>query len=122
MIKVKVLNFTKDRNEPTFRPFRFIADRLRDYSIEISVDNNLGDFDFLIPDYYLYAMPISVVIALVFLTYFGVRFGLESRKRTEALNKLELAISFPVTIFFPSNCKRLICKGVSLVPINKNPL
>ena len=48
MIKVKVLNFTKDRNEPTFRPFRFIADRLRDYSIEISVDNNLGDFDFLI--------------------------------------------------------------------------
>jgi len=52
-----------------------------------------GDFDFMIPDYYLYAMPISVVIALVFLTYFGARFGLESRKRTEALKELELVLA-----------------------------
>ena len=52
-----------------------------------------GDFDFMIPDYYLYAMPISVVIALVFLTYFGARFGLESRKRAEALKELELVLA-----------------------------
>jgi len=52
-----------------------------------------GDFDFLIPDYYLYAIPISVVIALIFLTYFGARFGLESRKRTEALKELELVLA-----------------------------
>jgi len=52
-----------------------------------------GDFDFIIPDYYLYAMPISVVVALVFLTYFGARFGIESRKRAEALNKLELILA-----------------------------
>jgi len=52
-----------------------------------------GDFDFIIPDYYLYAMPISVVIALVFLTYFGARFGLESRKRAEALKELELILA-----------------------------
>jgi len=52
-----------------------------------------GDFDFLIPDYYLYAMPISVVIALVFLTYFGARFGIESRKRAEALKELELILA-----------------------------
>jgi len=52
-----------------------------------------GDFDFLIPDYYLYAMPISVVIALIFLTYFGARFGLESRKRAEALKELELILA-----------------------------
>ena len=52
-----------------------------------------GDFDFMVPDYYLYAMPISVVIALVFLTYFGARFGLESRKRAEALKELELVLA-----------------------------
>ena len=52
-----------------------------------------GDFDFLVPDYYLYAMPISVVIALVFLTYFGARFGLESRQRAEALKELELILA-----------------------------
>ena len=52
-----------------------------------------GDFDFLIPDYYLYAMPISIVIALIFLTYFGARFGLESRKRTKALKELELILA-----------------------------
>ena len=38
-------------------------------------------------------MPISVVIALVFLTYFGFRFGLESRKRAEALKELELVLA-----------------------------
>jgi len=52
-----------------------------------------GDFDFIVPDYYLYAVPISVVIALVFLTYFGARFGLESRKRAEALKELELILA-----------------------------
>ena len=52
-----------------------------------------GDFDFIVPDYYLYAMPISVVIALIFLTYFGARFGIESRKRAEALKELELILA-----------------------------
>tara|TARA_Y100000590_G_scaffold356405_1_gene410637 strand:+ start:1557 stop:2846 length:1290 start_codon:yes stop_codon:yes gene_type:complete len=48
---------------------------------------------FHVPDTYLYALPIAIVITLVFLTYFGVRFGIESRKRTEALNKLELILA-----------------------------
>ena len=52
-----------------------------------------GDFDFIVPDYYLYAMPTSVVIAIVFLTYFVARFGLESRKRAEALKELELVLA-----------------------------
>ena len=52
-----------------------------------------GDFDFIVPNYYLYAMPISVVIALIFLTYFGARFGIESRKRAEALKELELILA-----------------------------
>ena len=52
-----------------------------------------GDFRFDVPEYYLYAVPVSVIIALVFLTYFGARFGTESRKRTKALNKLELILA-----------------------------
>ena len=36
---------------------------------------------------------IIVFLGLVFLTYFGARFGIESRKRTEALNKLELILA-----------------------------
>tara|TARA_B100001123_G_scaffold217716_1_gene245824 strand:- start:456 stop:1250 length:795 start_codon:yes stop_codon:yes gene_type:complete len=35
----------------------------------------------------------AIIITLIFLTYFGVRFGIESRKRTEALNKLELILA-----------------------------
>jgi len=46
-----------------------------------------------VPDTYLYALPIAVIITLIFLTYFGVRFGIESRKRTEALNRLELILA-----------------------------
>ena len=52
-----------------------------------------GGLHFHVPNYYLYAIPISVIIGLVFLTYFGARFGMESRKRTEALNKLELILA-----------------------------
>ena len=48
---------------------------------------------FHVPDTYLYALPIAIVTTLIFLTYFGVRFGIETRKRTEALNKLELILA-----------------------------
>jgi len=52
-----------------------------------------GELHFHIPDTYLYALPIAIMITLIFLTYFGVRFGVESRKRTQALNKLELILA-----------------------------
>ena len=52
-----------------------------------------GELHFHTPDYYLYAIPTAIVIGLVFLTYFGARFGIESRKRSEALNKLELVLA-----------------------------
>jgi len=52
-----------------------------------------GELHFHVPDTYLYALPIAIVTTLIFLTYFGVRFGLESKKRTEALNKLELILA-----------------------------
>jgi two-component system sensor histidine kinase RegB len=52
-----------------------------------------GDLHFHVPNYYLYAIPTAVIIGLIFLTYFGARFGIESRKRIEALNKLELILA-----------------------------
>ncbi len=52
-----------------------------------------GELHFHVPDTYLYALPIAIIITLIFLTYFGFRFGIESRKRTEALNKLELILA-----------------------------
>ena len=52
-----------------------------------------GDLHFHVPNYYLYAIPTALIIGLIFLTYFGARFGIESRKRTEALNKLELILA-----------------------------
>ncbi len=44
MIKIKIQNYTLGRNEPTFRPFLFIQNMLRDYSIEFT---NSNDFDYL---------------------------------------------------------------------------
>ena len=52
-----------------------------------------GDLHFHVPTYYLYGIPIAIIIGLIFLCYFGARFGLETRKRTEALNKLELVLA-----------------------------
>ena len=52
-----------------------------------------GNLHFHVPNYYLYSVPMAVVIALVFLTYFNARFGLESRKRSAALKELELVLA-----------------------------
>ena len=37
----------------------------------------------------IYSIPIALIIALVFLNYFAIIFGSESRIRKEALNKME---------------------------------
>ena len=52
-----------------------------------------GELHFHVPNIYLYAVPIAIIIGLIFLTYFGARFGIVSRKRTEALNRLELILA-----------------------------
>ena len=54
---------------------------------------SFGDLHFHAPQYYLYGVPIAVIIGLIFLCYFGARFGLETRKRSEALIKLELVLA-----------------------------
>ena len=43
--------------------------------------------------YYYYAIPTSLIIALIFLNYFATTFGKESRLRKEALEKLEQVIA-----------------------------
>ena len=41
------------------------------------------------PDYYLYSIPIAILIGLIFLVYFGVKFGTENRIRKEAYDKMQ---------------------------------
>ena len=45
------------------------------------------------PDFYKTGILISILIGLIFLSYFGIRFAGESKKRSEALNKLQEVIS-----------------------------
>ena len=44
---------------------------------------------FHVSPYYLYSIPISLLVALVFLNYFAMSFGKQSRLRKEALAKME---------------------------------
>ncbi len=44
---------------------------------------------FHVSNYIYYSIPISLIIALIFLNYFAIIFGQESRLRKEALNKME---------------------------------
>ena len=41
------------------------------------------------PEYYLAGALVSIIIGLVFLSYFGIRFSGETKKRSEALDKLQ---------------------------------
>ena len=44
---------------------------------------------FHVSPYYYYSIPVSLIIALVFLNYFAMKFGRQSRLRKEALAKME---------------------------------
>ena len=47
-----------------------------------------GELHFHAPNYYLYGIPLSIVIGLFFLVYFGFKFGEESRIRKKAYDKI----------------------------------
>ena len=48
---------------------------------------------FEVPNFYKQGILIAILIGLIFLSYFGIRFAGESKKRSEALNKLQEVIS-----------------------------
>ena len=56
------------------------------YSVDLP--NPLSDH-FHVNPYYYYSIPISLIIALIFLNYFAMTFGTQSRLRKEALSKME---------------------------------
>ena len=47
----------------------------------------------IVNEYYYYAIPLALIIALVFLNYFAITFGRESRLRKEALDKIQEVIA-----------------------------
>ena len=51
------------------------------------------DEHFHVSPYYYYSIPIALIVALVFLNYFALTFGKQSRLRKEALNKMEEIMS-----------------------------
>ena len=50
---------------------------------------NPVELHFHAPDYYLYSIPLSIIIGLIFLVYFGFKFGEESRIRKRAYDKIQ---------------------------------
>jgi two-component system, sensor histidine kinase RegB len=48
---------------------------------------------FTVPNFYKFGILISILIGLIFLSYFGIRFSGETKKRSEALNKLQEVIA-----------------------------
>ena len=53
----------------------------------------LTEHSFSFPIFYLVGMLISIIVGLIFLSYFGIRFAGETKKRSEALNKLQQVIA-----------------------------
>jgi len=53
------------------------------------LDKNIFD----VPNFYKQGILTAILIGLVFLSYFGIRFAGETKKRSEALNKLQEVIS-----------------------------
>ena len=53
----------------------------------------LEEYAFVFPTFYLAGSLISIIVGLLFLSYFGIRFAGETKKRSEALNKLQQVIA-----------------------------
>jgi len=60
----------------------FLTFNYKDLPININTDFHNNHF-------YYYSIPLSLIIALVFLNYFAMLFGSQSRLRKEALSKME---------------------------------
>ena len=48
---------------------------------------------FIVPNFYKFGVLTSILIGLIFLSYFGIRFSGETKKRSEALYKLQEVIA-----------------------------
>ena len=48
-----------------------------------------GTLHFHAPDYYLYAIPLSIIIGLLFLVFFGFKFGEANRIRQNAYDRIQ---------------------------------
>ena len=48
---------------------------------------------FHVPDYYFFGIPLAVSIGLIFLVYFGIKFGNEYRIRKEALDNIQIEMA-----------------------------
>ena len=68
----------------------FILIFLTFFHLDLPSPKNLH---FHVPDYYLYAIPLAIIVGLIFLVYFGLKFGRESRKRKEALDNIQNVIA-----------------------------
>ena len=53
----------------------------------------INEIIIVVEDYYYYAIPLALIIALVFLNYFAITLGREARLRKEALDKIEEVIA-----------------------------
>jgi len=53
----------------------------------------INEIIIVVEDYYYYAIPLALIIALIFLNYFAITLGRESRLRKEALDKIEEVIA-----------------------------
>ncbi|MDC0472695.1 ActS/PrrB/RegB family redox-sensitive histidine kinase [Pelagibacteraceae bacterium] len=53
----------------------------------------ISEYGFSFPTFYLIGMLTSIIVGLIFLSYFGIRFAGETKKRSEALNKLQQVIA-----------------------------
>ncbi len=49
--------------------------------------------EYIFSNYYYYAVPIALIIALIFLSFFALTFGNESKVRKDALDKIQEVIS-----------------------------
>ena len=53
----------------------------------------IDEYGFNFPTFYLIGMLISIIVGLIFLSYFGIRFAGETKKRSQALNQLQQVIA-----------------------------
>ena len=49
--------------------------------------------EYIFNKYYYYSVPIALIVALIFLSFFAITFGNESKVRKEALDKIQEVIS-----------------------------
>ena len=97
VLRKKVMHYFKNRGIKKFICFTSILlyKQGKNTTIPVTEEQEIAPYvnEYIFSNYYYYSVPLALIVALIFLSFFALTFGNESKVRKDALDKIQEVIS-----------------------------